>query len=209
MNLLKVNVLKKTKDKLEFEVKGITPALAGELRRIMISEVPTMAVEWVDFIKNDSVLWDEIIASRLGLIPLTYNQKTYNLKEDCKCSGKGCSNCQVTLVLKKKGPCMVYSEDLKTSDENVKPVYDKICIIELLENQELEFEAIAQLGLGKGHAKWQSAIVGYEITGDKEDTYNFAVESVCGLSAEEIVLRSFDILKQKLKDFSNDLGELK
>lgn len=209
MNPLKVKILKKTNEKLEFEVKGLTPALAGELRRIMISEIPTMAIEWVDFHKNDSVLWDEITANRLGLIPLVFDPKFYNMKDECDCSDKGCAKCQVTLVLKSKGPCIVYSGDLKSSDKKVKPLYDKIPITELMENQELEFESFAQLGLGKNHAKWQGAVVGYEVDEKSNDTYRFNVESACGLSAEEIVLKSFEVLNEKLEDFSNDLGRLK
>ena len=203
---MKVNILKKTNEIVDFEVEGLTPALAAELRRIMLSEIPTMAIEWVDFHKNDSVLWDEIIAHRLGLIPLVFDPKLYNMKDECECSGKGCSRCQVVLVLKKKGPCVVYSGDLVSSDKNIRPVYDKIPIVELMENQELEFEAIAQLGLGKEHAKWQGAIVGYEVSGKK---YKFHVETACGLTAEEIIMGSFDILKEKLKDFTTDLSRLK
>jgi len=158
---LKVKVLKKNDEKIKFMIEGINSALAGELRRIMMSEVPTLAIEWVDFVKNNSVLWDEIVASRLGLIPLVFKSKSYKFKEDCKCGGKGCTHCQVTLSLVKKGPCVVYSGDLVPSDKKVKPVYDKIPIVELTGGQELKFEAIAQLGLGKNHAKWQAAIVGY------------------------------------------------
>jgi len=209
VNVLKVNMLKKSKERIEFEIEGLTPALAGELRRIMISEIPTMAIEWVDFHKNDSVLWDEMIANRLGLIPLVFDPKLYNMKDTCKCGGKSCGQCQVTLVLKKKGPCTVYSEDLKSSDKNVKPVYDKIPITELAEGQELEFEATAQLGLGKKHAKWQGAIVGYEISGAKNDKFTFVVESACGLSAEDVVKKSFEFLQEKLKDFTIDVGRLK
>ena len=168
---MKIKILKKNENKIRFIVEGIDSSIAGELRRIMMSEVPTLSVEWVDFIKNDSVLWDEIIASRLGLIPLTFKPKSYKEKKDCRCGGKGCSHCQVTLSLKKKGPCTVYSSDLVPSDKKVKPVYDKIPIVELTENQELKFEAIAHLGLGKKHAKWQASIVGYraipKITVDK------------------------------------------
>ena len=158
---MKVKVLKKNDEKIKFMIEGINSALAGELRRIMMSEVPTLAIEWVDFVKNNSVLWDEIVASRLGLIPLVFKSKSYKFKEDCKCGGKGCTHCQVTLSLVKKGPCVVYSGDLVPSDKKVKPVYDKIPIVELTGGQELKFEAIAQLGLGKNHAKWQAAIVGY------------------------------------------------
>ena len=159
---LEVKILGKDDEKIKFVIEGIDSALAGELRRIMMSEVPTLAIEWVDFVKNDSVLWDEIVASRLGLIPLVFKPKSYKFKKDCKCGGKGCTHCQVTLSLVKKGPCTVYSGDLIPSDKSVKPVYDKIPIVELIEGQELKFEAIAELGLGKDHAKWQAAVVGYK-----------------------------------------------
>jgi len=159
---LEVKILEKNEEKIRFLVEGIDSSLAGELRRIMMTEVPTMAIEWVDFVKNDSVLRDEILASRLGLIPLTFDPKFYNLKSECKCGGKGCVHCQVSLTLKKKGPCTVYSSDLISTDKRVKPVYDKIPIVELTEGQELELEATAQLGLGKEHAKWQASIVGYK-----------------------------------------------
>lgn len=127
----------------------------------MMNEIPTMAIEWVDFVKNDSVLNDEIIANRLGLIPLKFDKKAYNTPKNCKCEGKGCSLCQVRLTLKKKGPGMVYAGDLKSTAKDVAPVFDKIPIVELFENQELQFEAIATLGLGKEHSKWQAAVVGY------------------------------------------------
>jgi DNA-directed RNA polymerase subunit D len=159
---MKVEVLHKTDSDIKFLVEGVKPSFVSALRRIMMTEVPTMAIEWVDFKKNDSALNDEIIANRLGQIPLTFDQKVYNLPEMCKCEGKGCSRCQVKLTLKKKGPCMVYSGDLKSTDKDVRPVYDKIPIVELFEGQDLQFEAVAQLGLGKTHAKWQGAVVGYK-----------------------------------------------
>jgi len=159
---MKVEILDKNDSEMKFLLEGVTPAFANTLRRIMVSEVATMAVEWVDFRKNDSVIVDELLANRIGQIPLTFDEKVYEMPENCKCEGKGCSKCQVELVLKKKGPCVVYSGDMKSSDKDVKPVFDKIPITELFEGGELEFEAIAQLGLGKKHAKWQAAVVGYK-----------------------------------------------
>jgi DNA-directed RNA polymerase subunit D len=193
---LKVKILEKNNEKLRFIIEDITPALAGELRRIMISEVPTMAIELIDYHKNDSVLWDEIVANRLGLIPLVYDAKFYNFKKDCKCSGKGCVHCQVSFKLKKKGPCMVYSGDMESSDERVKPVYDNIPIVELTEGQELEFEAFAELGLGKEHAKWQAAVVGYrnvpKITvgkdGDKTEYENRCPKHVFAIQNKKLVV---------------------
>jgi len=159
---MKIQVLNKNDIEIRFLLEGTTPAFAGALRRVMMTEVPTMAIEWVDFIKNDSALSDEVIANRLGQIPLTFDKKAYNLQEECKCKGKGCSRCQVKLSLKKTGPNMVYSEDLKSRSKDVRPAFEKIPIVELFEGQVLEFEAIAQLGKGRDHTKWQAAVVGYK-----------------------------------------------
>jgi len=159
---MKIEILKINENEASFLIEGVKNSFVSALRRIILSEIPTMAIELVAFKKNDSALNDEIIAHRLGLIPLTFDKKAYNLPEECSCKGKGCSRCQVKLTLKKKGPCMVYSGDLKSDAKDVKPVYDKIPIVELFENQELELEATAQLGLGKVHAKWQGGIVGYK-----------------------------------------------
>jgi len=158
---LKIQILKKNKEKISFKISDISAAFAGEMRNIMISEIPTLSIEWIDFHKNDSVICDEIIASRLGLIPLVFDPKMFNFKEECKCKGKGCSHCQAKFSLKKKGPCVVYSGDMKCVDKTIKPAYPKIPITELSEKQELEFEAYAELGVGKTHAKWQGSVVGY------------------------------------------------
>ena len=56
---------------------------------------------------------------------------------------------------------MVYSGDLKSKVKDVSPVFDKMAMVELFDNQEIEFEAVATLGLGKEHSKWQGAVVGY------------------------------------------------
>ena len=169
---MKVQVLNKKGDTLVFVLDGATPAFANSLRRIMVSEVPTMAVEWVDFHKNSSVMFDEIMAHRLGLIPLTFDYKKFNSIESCKCGGKGCVLCQVVFALEKKGPCTVYSGDLKTSNKDVKPISPNFPITELLEKQELKFEAKANLGLGLDHAKWQAANTAYQYYPELEVSKN-------------------------------------
>ncbi len=158
---MKVQIADRSDSEVRFSVESIQPPFANELRRIMMGEIPAMAIEWVDFLKNDSALNDEIIANRLGMIPLKFDKKAYNMTKDCKCEGKGCSLCQVKLTLKKKGLGMVHSGDLKSKAKDVVPVFDKVPIVELFGDQEIEFEATATLGLGKEHSKWQGAVVGY------------------------------------------------
>ncbi len=212
---MEVKVVRKDDLEVEFLLEGVSPAFANALRRVMLSEIPTMAIEWVDFIKNDSVLPDEIIAHRLGLVPLTFKPDSYRLPKECECGGKGCSRCQVKLTLEKKGPCMVYSGDLKSEAEDVKPRFEKIPIVELFEGEELKLEATAQLGTGREHAKWQGAVVGYRNLpkeggeGVKEDSFVFTVESVCGLKPEEVVLQSAKVLERKLEEFLEKLKEVK
>ena len=76
---MEVQILQKTDDYLRFIVKGIDVSLVNALRRIMLIEVPAMAIDDVVIIENSSVLYDEIIAHRLGLIPL----RSDNLSSTC------------------------------------------------------------------------------------------------------------------------------
>lgn len=152
----------KKEGKLKFLLTKSTPSYANTLRRMMIAEVPVMAIEDIEFRANNSVLYDEMIALRLGLIPLTTDLKAYNLPKKCSCLGAGCARCQLKLTLKAEGPKTVYSGDIKSKDPKVKAVYDKIPIVKLLEGQSLEFEATAVLGQGKEHAKWIGGHVFYQ-----------------------------------------------
>ncbi len=164
--MVKLKVLTKEKDKLKFLVEDTTPGYINMLRRIMISEVPTMAMEEIEFRKNNSVLYDEIIAHRLGLVPLTSDIKSYNFRKDCKCKGEGCARCTLKLTLKTKGPKTVYASDLKSSDPKIKPVFPNTPIAVLLKDQELEVEATAVLGFGKEHMKWSPGHVYFRVKPD-------------------------------------------
>src|SRR3989338_1709163 len=159
---MNIKILEKSDTKMRFILEKANPAFANALRRVAKNEVPTMAIEYVDFEENTSGMFDELVAHRLGLVPLTFDTAVYNLKSECKCGGKGCSRCEVTLVLEKQGPCVVKSGDMKSTDESVQPVDRDIPIIELLENQRIKFEAVAQLGLSTEHIKWQASNVGYQ-----------------------------------------------
>lgn len=152
-----IKILKKSPKKLVFVLDGTTPAFANALRRIMISEVPTLAVEHVDITMNNSVLFDEVVAHRMGLIPFVFDPKKFVRIDECKCKGKGCASCQVVFAVEKTGPCMIHSGDLKSSNRAVKPIDPNILILELLKGQSLKMESVARLGTGQEHAKWQAA----------------------------------------------------
>jgi DNA-directed RNA polymerase subunit D len=152
----------KKQNRVVFLLKAATPAFANMLRKTIIDEVPTMAIEDVEFRKNSSVLYDEIISHRLGLIPLATDLKSYVLPEECTCKGEGCSKCQLMFTLKAKGPGYVYASDLKSKDPKVVPMHPKMPIVKLIKGQILELEATAVLGRGNEHAKWSPALSYYK-----------------------------------------------
>lgn len=135
-------------------VDKTSPVFLNALRRAAMFEVPVLAIEDVYFLKNSSALYDEMVAHRLGLVPLKTDLKSYNLSEECTCKGKLCAKCSVKITLKAKGPVTVFASDMKFKDPAIKPVYPDTPIVLLLENQELEFEAVAILGKGSVHVKW-------------------------------------------------------
>ncbi len=148
--------------KISFLLKGTNAAFANAMRRSMIDSVPTMAIEEVEFRKNSSILYDEILAHRFGLIPLKTDLKSYVLPKKCKCEGKGCNRCTLKLTIKAKGPCVVYASEIKSKDPKVKPVYPETPIVKLTKGQELEAEMTAILGTGKEHVKWSPGLVWYK-----------------------------------------------
>lgn len=151
---MEIEIKNRTDDQLTFIIEGVDVSLVNALRRISMVEVPTMAIETVQILKNDARIFDEALAHRLGLVPLTTDLESLVLSEDCDCEDH-CSRCSVSLVLKGKGPKTLYSGDLKSEDPNLKPALETIPLVKLKDGEELELEAIAKLGMGGEHAKWQ------------------------------------------------------
>jgi len=198
---MEIKVIEKKKDSLIFALKDANPSYANMLRKTIIDEVPVIAIEDVEIRKNSSVLYDEIIAHRLGLIPLKTDLKNYVFPSECRCDGAGCAKCTVKLTLKAKGPCTVYASEMKSNDPAIKAVYD-IPIVKLLKNQELEFEATAILGKGKDHAKWIPGIAYYkykpevEIIKNPDDAEKYG--NICPVGIIEVKNKKLTVNKTKM-----------
>jgi len=158
---LDVRILEEEGRSVKLLLEKANPSYANALRRAMLSEVPTLAIEEVIIYENTSSLYDEILAHRLGLVPIRTDLKRFNFREECVCKGKGCANCTLTLTLEEEGPKVVYSHDLKSPDPELTPV-EGIPLVKLGRGQRLRLEAEAVLGRGKEHAKWQPGVVGYK-----------------------------------------------
>ncbi len=164
MTELDVEVVEDGDRSMRFLVRGITPAYANGIRRAMVADVPTFAIETVRVIENSSVMFNEQISLRLGLIPLTTPVGEFEEGDT------------VTLALDVSGPGTAYSGDLVSADGMVEPAEQNVPIIQLKDGQRLELEADAVLGRGKTHAKHQGGVsVGYRhllrvsVEGDVEE----------------------------------------
>ncbi len=162
------------------KISGADFSYMNFLRKYILAEVPTLAIDDVTIYRNNSGLYDETIASRLGLLPLVTDLDSYKLPEDCECPDKNCAQCAVQITLKKEGPGMVYAEDLQFSDPNIFCPYPKMPIVKLAEGQKVEILAVARLGKGKQHAKWSPGHIYYHNVADiKLNGYNEDISKVC------------------------------
>ena len=156
---MEIKVLEKDDKNMRLLIKEVDVPYVNALRRIIISEVPCMAIDEVVVLENSSIMQDETISHRLGLVPLKTDLDSYTLPEECKCQSEfGCNLCRVTLTLDvetKEGTRSVYSGELVSENKEVVPVSDAIPIVKLVKEQKLRLEAYARLGKGKNHAKWQ------------------------------------------------------
>ena len=212
MILLKFKIIKNDDFNLKIEFQGFPLVYVNALRRFAMIEVPVMAIDDVVIIENSSALYDELISHRLGLVPLKTDLDSFVLPELCNCeSALGCVNCRVLLVLDVEAedkPLTVYSGDLVSDGDIVKPTSINIPILKLGPKQKIKLEAYAKLGQGKTHAKWIPTCASV-ITEIDEDQYELTIESVGSLTSKEIFSRTITILEEKLKTFKSEIKELK
>lgn len=170
-------------------IEGNELYLVNSFRRIMLSELPKLAIENIIIYDNTTTLFDEIISHRIGLIPVPTDLSLLNFHDECSCKGEGCPSCTVRYTLSKEGAGMVHSGDLKASEESWKITEDNIPIVELFNDQRIILEVEAVLGRGRDHAKWQPVISpGYRFIPtikfdpkDKKDVESFIEELPEGL----------------------------
>ena len=195
--------MKSSGDEFVFTFKDTHNSVVNSIRRIIIDEVPTMAIEDVEIVENGSPLYDETIAHRLGLVPLTTDLSSYNFKESCKCGGVGCALCEVKLYLKADEDGYVKSSSITSDDPKVAPASKEIPITKLMNGKRVEINSKAILGRGIDHAKWAPA---HSYLRESGKSVELIVEPFGQLGAKEIYNKSIDILVDKVDEL---VGELK
>jgi len=197
-----IQVLTSNEKKISIKLKGVTLQYANALRRICLNGVPIYAIDTVDIIENSSVLADEGITHRLGLIPL---------KTDLSRSDESDSRIMLTLDSGDDTETgrIVTSAELSSDDKVVKPSSDQIPIVQLAPGQKLKFEAYARLGKGTEHAKWNSSNIAVLLDTKKEDEHILTVETTGALKPSEIILGGINELAKRLKEFKEILENFK
>jgi DNA-directed RNA polymerase subunit D len=185
-----VEFIEREQRSARFLARGVSPSFANGVRRAMIADVPTFSIDTVRVIENSSVMFDEQIGLRLGLVPLTTPVDEFDVGDE------------VTLSIDVEGPGAAYSGDLVSSEELVQAAEENVPIIELKEGQRLELEADAVLDRGREHAKHQGGVsVGYrhlqraEVVGERgefEDDEPQIVRSVVEDDGELVPTEAFD-----------------
>ena len=212
-DLSSLEVISKDSQKISVKLKGVPIKYANALRRICLNGVPVFAINTVDIIENSSVLPDEGLAHRLGLIPITTDLSRFNEPSKCDCNSEsGCSNCKVMLVLDTGETDVtrtVFSNELSSEDNSIKPISDKISIIQLAPGQRVKVECYARLGRGTDHAKWNSANISTLIETDKKDESILTVESTGALDPEKIILAGVDEVSNRLSEFKDMINQIK
>lgn len=147
-----------------------------------------MAIDKVEILQNTTVLHDDFLAHRLGMVPLVsefagFNTKIlggkdYEYNRDCDCLGE-CPNCTATFELNVKCD----GEERKVTSKDLIPEFsgsrctvamqegDEILLCKMRKGQHLKLKASAQKGIGKEHAKWNPCCVAV-YTYDPEVTLN-------------------------------------
>jgi len=183
-----IDIRKLNSEEIVFDLKGAEPPLANALRRIMIAEIPSMAIEKVTMWQNTSILPDENLAHRMGLIPIKADarlfehhnaKKEYNENDSLKFRlHKRCTKkvADAPTILNETHDdeqlyynANVYSGDLEwipMGDQkerlgDVRPLHDDILIAKLRPGQEIEMDLICEKGIGKTHAKWSPVCTAY------------------------------------------------
>ncbi|MEE9152053.1 MAG: DNA-directed RNA polymerase subunit D [Thermoplasmata archaeon] len=234
---MELETLELTDTKARFIISGISPPTINALRRTLIGDIPKMAIENVEFhlgpIRDEqgkeyesiTPLFDEIIAHRLGMIPIPTDLDLFVFKTNCVCGGEGCPNCTIMYSLNKKGPSeeeekesvTVHSDELQLVVQKVEglsekkygekfQIKNKVPIVKLNKSQAILLYATAELGTGSKHAKWQTAqAIGYQyypVINIDEDKCDVGGSCIANCPRNVLVLKNTKIVVDDLENCS-------
>ena len=218
MSDIKVKIHQLEDNFIQFSILNIHIGLANAIRRIMIAEVPTMAIDFARIMQNTCCIHDDMIAQRIGLIPfVSTNVDKFDYHWN---NSEGLSEVEYELNVINTGDEIieVTSNDLKMKNVNnytgyIKNIYKSVTVVDmgnpivitkLAKGQQLYFICSVRKGISQEHAKFQpTSSVGYEILPDNE--FLFKVETVGSLTPSEVIEKTFDIFNSRCNNILKNL----
>jgi len=182
-----------------FAIEDTNTYYANSLRRTIISDVPTLAIDTVNVLSNTSILTDEILAHRLGLVVINSD---ILLKEGDNDVAADMNTEPEIITFSLNVRCdqkemYVTAGMIKTNNPEVHPVHDDTIVVKLYRGDEIILGGTIEKGIGRTHAKWMSvSVIGYNIKYlDKQKMKIYlTIEPVGSLSAKTILSKARTIV---------------
>lgn len=207
--LPEIKFIKKNKHCIEFETKNVHVSFLNAIRRIVLTEIPSLAFDKILFEKYSCGMNEDMLAHRISLVPICFSNINLKHPGQCTCVNLGCNKCEIEfdLEVKNQENCIqnVHCSDLVSSSDSVKILSypdnnNGILLCQLHPKEVIKLKAKAVLGYGKDHEKWSHVTVCYF----KKTTYGFLFHLECNENISAIY-----ILKQAFKIFDNKLNSVK
>ncbi|MFH1779954.1 MAG: hypothetical protein ABH803_02300 [Candidatus Micrarchaeota archaeon] len=192
---MKAELTSKSPDKAVVKLSGCSRNLVNALRRAIISDLPSFAISKVDVYENNTILYNEYLANRLGLIPLTFEE---GIADDA----------EITFSLNAESieeNKTVYARELISSDDKIKVFCERIAIVKLGGKQKLRIEATATKGTAKQHSRYQNALASFELLDEKKGEYSMSIESFNNIPATKQFKKAIKILGEKTTELKKEL----
>ncbi len=162
-----IKVLSRTPARIEVLFEGYEPEFVNAIRRLALSDVPSLAVDFIYVYDNSSSVFDEIIAHRLGLVVFKSDHLLAELRspEECRDADEKDESCYVEMILEAEVPAdadrgrYVTAAELSIAGNRTEAVYPDTPITYLAPGQRVHIVAYARLGRGREHGKWSPATV--------------------------------------------------
>ena len=192
-----IKITKDNNERFEFTLSGVDLALANMLRRVMINEIPVLAIEFIE-LKHNTSYKPETLSHQCGLIPIDSTIET-TLPIHCNDCESFCNKCSIPITLDVKNTKdsirKVTSSDFTPSKIKLRP---NMPIIRLKKDQFITIKAHVRKNIGKKHAKWQPvSVASYNYSKPHATTFDFFIEPTGALPSREIVKRALTVISDK------------
>lgn len=161
LNRVEIHKVEESPEILSYRINHIDPSILNAVRRTIISDVPTVAIHWVFIRENETVMADEILAHRLGLVPVICNpsviapvEKSESFDPTVDLTEKNSVFMDLVITNTSNEILPVYSDSITLHTKLDVQVKKNVLITRLAPKKRIECKMFAILGTGRDHSKW-------------------------------------------------------